>query len=218
MWGNVTQIQLINRGYYYGNGARNNSESEVLTMNSKKVKELESFTLFQTMKNNGVDLGIFDFISPQKLDMYYSNMYGERFLSNIYLNNTIEDVAEIINGFFTTKWNSLQAFILSKRTGLEQYSEKLTETIVDTGSVITDRENTNKVSAYNDEDFVNNDNDTEHNKTHYDDLTKTRTQYIDRFSPETLNSVILFLTNNFIYDTIFTDVNEIITLKIFSFD
>lgn len=187
-------------------------------MNRKKVKELDNFTLFQTMKNNGVDLGIFDFISPQKLDMYYSNMYGERFLSNIYLNNTIEDVAEIINGFYTTKWNSLQAFILSKRTGLEQYSEKLTETIVDTGSVITDRENTNKVSAYNDENFVNNDNDTEHNKTHYDDLTKTRTQLIDKLSPETLNNVILFLTNNLIYNTIFTDVNKIITLKIFSFD
>lgn len=187
-------------------------------MNRKKVKELESFTLFQTMKNNGVDLGVFDFISPEKLDMYYSNMFGERFLSNIYLNNTIEDVSEIINGFFTTKWNSLQAFILSKTTGLETYSEKLTETIVDTGDIITDRESTNKVSAYNDENFVNNDNDVENSKTHYNDLTKTRTQYIDRLSPETLNNVVLFLTNNFVYDTIFTDVNEIITLKIFSFD
>ena len=187
-------------------------------MNRKKVKELESFTLFQTMKNNGVDLGVFDFISPEKLDMYYNNMFGERFLSNIYLNNTIEDVAEIINGFFTTKWNSLQAFILSKTSGLETYSEKLTETIVDTGDIITDRESTNKVSAYNDENFVNNDNDTENSKTHYDDLTKTRTQYIDRLSPETLNNVVLFLTNNFVHDTIFTDVNEIITLKIFSFD
>ena len=187
-------------------------------MERAKVKDLENFTLFQTMKSNGVDLGIFDFISPKKLDLYYSNMFGERFLSNIYLNNTIEDIAEIINGFFTTKWNSLQAFILSKTTGLEQYSEKLTETIIDTGSVTTDRENTNKVSAYNDENFVNNDSDTEHNKTHYDDLTKTRTQYIDKLNPNDLNNVVMFLTNNFVYDTIFNDVNSVITLKIFDFD
>ena len=183
-----------------------------------KVKELENFTLFQTMKKNGIDLGIFDFVSPEKLDLYYTNMYGERFLSNIFINNTIEDVAEIINGFFTTKWNSLQAFILSKTTGLEQYSEKLTETIVDTGGIETNRINTNSVSAYNDENFVNNDKDAENTTTNYDDLTKTRTQYIDRLSPEVLNNVVLFLTNNFVYDTIFTDVNEIITLKIFSFD
>lgn len=187
-------------------------------MNRKKVKELESFTLFQTLKNSGVDLGIFDFISPEKLDMYYSNMFGERFLSNIFINNTISDVAEIINGFYTTKWNSLQAFILSKTTGLETYSEKLTETVVDTGEVETDRTNTNTVSAYNDENFVNNDKDTENTKTQYNELTKTRTQYIDKLNPNELNNVVLFLKNDFVYDTIFTDVNEIITLKIFSFD
>lgn len=187
-------------------------------MSRKKVKDLESFTLFQTLKNNGVDLGIFDFVSPEKLDLYYTNMYGERFLSNIFINNTIEDVAEIVNGFFTTKWNSLESFILSKTTGLELYSEKLTETIVDTGGIETNRINTNSVSAYNDENFVNNDKDSENTKTNYDDLTKTRTQYIDRLSPEELNNVVSFLTNNFIYNTIFTDVNELLTLKIFSFE
>lgn len=190
-------------------------------MNRKKVKELESFNLFQTLHNNGVDLGIFDFISPEKLDLYYVNMYGERFLSNIFINNTISDVAEIINGFYTTKWNSLLAYITSKNsalTGNNPYSEKLMETIIDTGEVETDRTNTNTVSAYNDNDFVNNDKDTTHETTGYNDLTKTRTQYIEKLSPETLNNVVLFLTNNFVYDTMFTDVNNIITLCIFSFD
>lgn len=187
-------------------------------MNKMKVKDLESFTLFQTMKNNGADLGIFDFITPKKLDLYYSNMFGERFLSNTYLNNTIEDVAEIINGFFTTKWNSLLSFITIKNEGLKTYSEKLTETTVDTGNVETNRTSTNDVSAYNDENFVNNDRDTENAKTHYDDLTKTRTQYIDKLNPNDLNNVVTFLTNNFVYDTIFNDVNSIITLQIFSFD
>lgn len=190
-------------------------------MNRKKVKELESFNLFQTLHNNGVDLGIFDFISPEKLDLYYVNMYGERFLSNIFLNNTISDVAEIINGFYTTKWNSLLAYITSKNsalTGNNPYSEKLLETIVDTGEVETDRTNTNTVSAYNDNDFVNNDKDITHETTGYNDLTKTRTQYIEKLSPETLNNVVLFLTNNFVYDNMFTDVNNIITLCIFSFD
>lgn len=184
----------------------------------KKVKELESFTLFQTMKNKGVDLGIFDYISPEKLDMYYSNMFGERFLSNVYLNNTIEDVAEIINGFFTTKWNSLLAFIVSKNEGLKTYSEKLIETTIDTGGVDTDRNSTNSVSAYNDENFVNNDKDVDHTTTIYNDLTKTRTQYIERLNPNELNVVVNYLTNNFIYDTIFNDINKIITLQIFSFD
>lgn len=187
-------------------------------MNRKKVKELESFTLFQTMKNNGVDLGIFDFISPEKLDMYYSNMFGERFLSNIYLNNTIEDVAEIINGFFTTKWNNLLAYIVSKNKNLAEYSEKLIETTIDTGGVDVDRNSTNSVSAYNDDDFVNNDKDVDHTTTTYNDLTKTRTQSIERLNPNELNVVVNYLTNNFVYDTIFNDINNIITLQIFSFD
>lgn len=187
-------------------------------MERTKVKDLESFTLFQTLKNNGVDLGIFDFVLPTKLDLYYTNMYGEKFLSNIFINNTIEDVAEIINGFYTTKWNSLLAYIVSKNEGLKTYSEKLTETTIDTGDVETNRTNTNTVSAYNDDNFVNNDKDTENTKTQYNELTKTRTQYIDKLSPNELNNVVSFLTNNFVYDTIFNDINNIITLQIFSFN
>lgn len=187
-------------------------------MERAKVKDLESFTLFKTLKNNGADLGIFDFISPEKLDIYYTNMFGERFLSTIFINNTILDVAEIIKGLYATKWNSLFAFIVSKKEGLETYSEKLVETIVDTGNVETNRTNTNDVSAYNDEDFVNNDRDIENAKTQYNELTKTRTQYIDKLNPNDLNNIITFLTNNFVYDTVFNDVNSIITLKIFDFD
>lgn len=187
-------------------------------MEGTKVKDLENFTLFKTMKNNGVDLGIFDFISPEKLDMYYTNMFGERFLSTIFINNTISEVAEIIKGLYATKWNSLLAFIASKNEGLKTYSEKLTETNVDTGNVETNHTNTNGVSAYNDEDFVNNDRDIENTKTQYNELTKTRTQYVDKLNPNDLNNVVTFLTNNFVYDTIFDDINNIITLKIFDFD
>lgn len=187
-------------------------------MERTKVKDLESFTLFKTLKNNGTDLGIFDFISPEKLDIYYTNMFGERFLSTIFINNTISDVAEIIKGLYATKWNSLLTFIVSKNEGLKTYSEKLTETTVDTGDVETNRTSTNDVSAYNDENFVNNDRDTENAKTQYNELTKTRTQYIDKLNPNDLNNVIMFLTNNFVYDTIFNDVNSVITLKIFDFD
>lgn len=187
-------------------------------MERAKVKDVESFILFKTMKNNGVDLGIFDFITPEKLDTYYINMFGERFLSAIFINNTISDVAEIINGLYKTKWNSLLAFIASKIDGLKTYSEKLTETIVDTGNVETNRTNMNDVSAYNDENFVNNDRDTENAKTQYNELTKTRTQCIDKLNPNELNNVVMFLTNNFVHDTIFNDVNSVITLNIFDFD
>lgn len=90
-------------------------------MNNVKVKEIENFNLFQTLKNSGVDLGIFDFISPDKMDLFYKTFYGERFLSKIYTDNTIEDVAEIINGLYTTKWNSLLAYIVSKNEGLNLF-------------------------------------------------------------------------------------------------
>lgn len=187
-------------------------------MNNIKVKELENFNLFQTLKNSGVDLGIFDFISPDKMDLFYKSFYGERFLSKIYTDNTIENVAEIINGFFTTKWNSLLSYIVSKNENLAEYSEKLIETTVDTGDINTDRNSTNSVSAYNDENFVNNDKDVDHTTTTYDNLTKTRTQCIERLNPNDLNVIVNYLTNNFVYDTIFNDINNIITLQIFSFD
>lgn len=180
----------------------------------KKIKEID-FTLFAEIAKTK-QLAIFDFISPEKLDLYYSNMYSERFESNVLMNNIISDVAEIVIGFYATKWDSILAYITSSIPVLKNYGEKITETITDNGTDNNTRESVEKVSAYNDENFVN-DNQNTDTYTGTTTNSKERTQIVESLNASELDKIILYLQSNYVYDTIFTDVNEMLTLSVFEF-
>lgn len=179
-----------------------------------QVKEITDFNLFQTIANKKA-LGIFDFLAPKYLDMYYPCMYGERTLSGLYTNNTIDDLAEIIIGFYATKWDSILAYITKSIPVLENYGEKLTETITDSGNVVTDHENTNSVTGYDSEDFVNDNKEISKDTTTYNDKKQVREQIINKINYADMQSIIKYLQSNFVYDTIFSDINNTITLSIF---
>lgn len=180
-----------------------------------QVKEISNFNLFQTIADKK-DLGIFDFLAPKYLDMYYPCMYGERTLSNLYTNNTIDDLAEIVIGFYGTKWDSLLAYITKSIPVLENYGEKLTETITDSGNIVTDHENTNSVTGFDSEDFVNDNKEVSKDTTTYNDKKQVREQIINKINYADMQNIVKYLQSNFVYDTIFVDVNSLITLSIFS--
>lgn len=182
-----------------------------------KIKDIENFNLFQEIEKQG-DLGIFDFIKPVVLDIFYRTMFGERYTGNVWNSNTVENVANIIYGFYGTKWNSLLAYITNSIPVLENYGETLTETITDTGNVVTDHENTNSVTGFNSEDFVNDNKDVSKDTTTYNDKKQVREQIIKKLDYATSENIIRYLQSNFVYDTMFSDINNIITLSIFSIE
>ena len=178
-----------------------------------KVKECLT-NLFQTMDELQPDQDIFNFVDSELLDKYYINMYGNRTLSNMATNLTVEELADILNNMFSSKWNNIILNYLDSENLLTNYKETIEE--LSTSNITTDntRTDTNKVSAYNDEDFVNNDENTtvenivtgnEGNK----EIIRTKIKEVDFY-----DKVIRYLTDFNIYNIMTIDVNSVVTLNI----
>ena len=178
-----------------------------------KVKE-HLTNLFETMDNIKPNQDIFNFVDSSLLDKYYINMYGNRTLSNMAKNLTVDELADILNNMFSSKWNNIILNYLDSENLLTNYKETITE--LTTNNMITDntRTDTNKVSAYNDEDFVNSDEniavenivtDNEGNK----EIIRTKIKEVGFY-----DKVNKYLTDFNIYNIMTIDINSVVTLNI----
>ena len=178
-----------------------------------KVKDYLN-NIFKTMDNRKVGQDIFNFVDSDLLDKYYINMYGNRTLSNMACNLTVEELADILNNMFSSKWNNIILNYLDSENLLTNYKETITE--ITTNSITTDntRTDTNKVSAYNDDDFVNSDEnmavenivtDNEGNK----ETIRTKIKEVDFY-----DKVNKYLTDFNIYNIMTMDINSVVTLNI----
>lgn len=178
-----------------------------------KVKECLA-NLFETMDRLWPDQDIFNFVDSGLLDKYYINMYGNREVAGIVENLEITELAAILNNMFSSKWNNIILNYLDSENLLTNYKEVITE--LTTNRITTDntRTDTNKVSAYNDEDFVNNDEnvsvenivtDNEGDK----EIIRTKIKEVDFY-----DKVIRYLTDFNIYNIMTIDVNSVVTLNI----
>lgn len=179
-----------------------------------KIKDIENFNLFQEI-SSGNFLDIFDVVSAENMDFYYLAMYGERYTSNLFNKYEISKVAEIISQLYNDKWNNIYNYIKNSVPILNTYGNKTSEVTTNTGAENTERTLENKISAYNASDYSENTKDVENsNLTFTDRKTTKETTYTDIKNID-LNNIVDYLKTNYIYDTIFTDVNNIITLSIF---
>jgi|GEM_PF-5493683 len=178
-----------------------------------KVKDYLN-NIFKTMDNRKVGQDIFNFVDSELLDKYYVNMYGNRTLSNMASSLPVEELADVLNNMFSSKWNNIILNYLDSENLLTNYKETITE--ITTNSMTSDntRTDTNKVSAYNDEDFVNSDEniavenivtDNEGNK----ETIRTKIKEVDFY-----NKVNKYLTNFNIYNIMTIDINSVVTLNI----
>lgn len=178
-----------------------------------KVKECLT-NLFETMEELQPEQDIFNFVNSKLLDKYYTNMYGNREVTEIVENLEITELATILNNQFMHKWNNIILNYLDSENLLTNYKEIIEE--LSTNNMTTDntRTDTNKVSAYNDEDFTNNDEnitvenivtDNQGNK----EIIRTKIKEVDFY-----DKVIKYLTDFNIYNIMIADVNGIVTLNI----
>lgn len=179
-----------------------------------KIKDIENFNLFQEISSVNF-LDIFDVVSAENMDFYYLAMYGDRYISNFLNKYEISKVAEIISQLYNDKWNNLYNYIKNSIPILNSYGNTTSEVTTNTGSENTERTLENKISAYNSNEYSENTKDIENNNLTYNNRKTTKeTTYTD-IKNINLNNVIDYLKNNYIYATIFSDVNNIITLSIF---
>lgn len=178
-----------------------------------KVKECLT-NLFETMEGLQGNQEIFNFVDSKLLDKYYANMYGNREVTEIVENLEITELATILKNQFMNKWNNIILNYLDSENILENYKEITTEINKDTLNNVNTRTNTNKVSAYNDEDFVNKDEDTTVDET---DIVNNRDKNIVRTKikdTDFYDKVNKYLTNFNIYSIMVIDINSIVTLNI----
>lgn len=187
------------------------------------MKVREKFTeqkLFATIDR----YGYFDFtaiVPASTMDAFYMTNHGNRTLSFMGENNTVDEIAKILLDLFADKWHKLYEVAIEEIAVNYNYKETITENVDDTGTNTADitSTNTGTVSAYNDENFVNNDKDESVSKNQGSSTNKK----VRTFTKEILNgniaqnidSVIKHLTNNYFCDIIVGDVNSVLTLSIF---
>ena len=153
-------------------------------------------------------------ITPSTCDILYNNRYGSRLLARFGRDNDVSTIATVLQEMFyekwTNAWNSYQSYADMILGDKETTSENVVDDNVNTGT----NTDTNTVSAYNDENFVNDDkksteihNEIKNNRTRNKTVTKTNINTVEKVSK--------LLQNDFLYDTIFIDVNTVLTLDIF---
>ena len=178
-----------------------------------KVKECLT-NLFETMDDLQPEQDIFNFVDSKLLDKYYINMFGNREVTEIVENLEITELANILNKKFMHKWNNIILNYLDSENLLTNYKETITELSTSNITIGNTRTDTNKVSAYNDDDFVNNDvnisvenavTGNEGNK----EIIRTKIKEVDFY-----DKVNRYLTNFDIYNIMTTDINSVVTLNI----
>lgn len=178
-----------------------------------KVKE-KCINLFTEMKNIK-PLPIFDFIDDNTLNQLYIMKYGNRGITSNVVDIDVELLASVLINAYGFKWDNIILNLTNSINELADYKELITETITDEGSLNLTRENINKVSAYNVDDFVNNSSD-DNSEINTSTNLKERQYEIKKLKDigiyDKINS---YLNRINICDIMFTDINQLITNKIF---
>lgn len=177
-----------------------------------KVKEKlnDLFTNMKTKKN----LLIFDFINPTILDELYIFNYGNRNLNEKSVEIEKDVLINMIVGIYGNKWDNIFTTHTNSIEELKNYNELVTETIKDDGSVNFNRNATNKISAYNVEDFVNDSSNTNIETSETNNI-RVREYEIKRLKEVGhYDKIIAYLNKQNIYDMMFKDVNKLVTTLI----
>lgn len=170
--------------------------------------------IFQLMEDKNPNQEIFNFVDTELIDLYYSNMYGNRSVTTLVENLPLDDVVDIISNRYLNKWNKIVTSYLDSEDLLENYQE-ITKEITENNSNTTNiRTDTNKVSAYNDDDFVNKDeihssDDTDHSADTNKNVIRSKVKDTDFY-----NKVNQYLIDFDMYSIMILDINSLCTLNI----
>ena len=155
--------------------------------------------LFSTMQSKGLLPIEFDELSGEQMDVLYNNLHGVRKLARIGRDLSVDDLADLIGNMYYKKWTENLEYYALKANLLQGDKETVTEQIVDDNEMVDERTSTNSVSAYNDDNFVNNDKDDSTNTINTDnERNRTLTRRMLRVSDA--KSLQELLQNNFLCD------------------
>lgn len=153
-------------------------------------------------------LKVFNYIGSDLLDLYFSAKYSESYLSDIGEMDQAK-IAQIVNGLYGNKWDNLVEYNTNIFTVFKS-GEIETRVGTTTNSNTNNSTTVNSVSAFNDDNFTNNDNSVINSTNKTDESQNYK---ITRNNTNNLNNITLYLQNNLVFDTIFTDLKNLVTTK-----
>lgn len=167
-----------------------------------------------TKINNDDDILIFDTVETSNVDKLYIFRYGSRRLNKIAENSDMEDIIDIAKTMYKDKWNNYYLNIVERIPQLSEYYEVIKETITNEGTIASNKNNINTVSAYNTENFLNDTNTANTESTDTETL-KVRELQIEKVKDSKFYIELSRLINNSsILDIMFNDINSLITIEI----
>ena len=170
---------------------------------------LKDFNLFAELAVKFPQLPI---TAPVAMDFMLVTGYGEREVFRSLLSAPKATVLEVIGAKYTDRWNSL----VLRQAELANVSERreLKETINETVDSTNSRTDTNKVSAFNSPDLVDNTGST---ATGEDGKTgeTIRTLTDEKIDPKTAFGLLNVSVQDTIISTVVADVSSFLTLSIY---
>ena len=149
-----------------------------------------------------------------RIDMLYRIKYGNRTILKTLEEMSVTDVAEIIVVSHIDNWNKKYALLKDELLLGVESKTVVDETIQDTTNRTGNNNQTNKISAFNDDELVTNDsNDDTVNEDTQKEISKNHSTTKTSFN--VIQSQLELLNSSFIIDTVLKDVSKIVSLSIY---
>lgn len=148
------------------------------------------------------------------LTAYYKMNYGEKIVPKSIVKMSNAEVAQIINGRFYSQWERIHELYSEKLPVGFESETTVDETFIDSGSKEVSNNSTNKVTAYNDDSFSDdNSNDTMISESDNRDRNKQYSQ--KKTSLDSLAKQKNIAYNENMTNVICSDISKVVSLSIY---
>lgn len=161
--------------------------------------------LFTTLKKSYTDIEFLQELDSNGVDSLYLAMYSNKTLNTFATMESVEKLAFVVYSYYKTKWNEMYKYNLKIYEGIQNGNVKTTtETIGEDNYT-----QTNKLASYDTNEL------TTDNSTDYVKQEKTNTTVSKSSNTDSFKAKYSWLTSYNFLDSIFTDVNTLLTLDIY---
>lgn len=175
-----------------------------------KISELNPMIFSKIAEKE--NLKIFQYFPASELDIYYLSKYSQRTANNLLVNNSIDFIANSLISLYKVKWNNALDYYLNTNSVILNNGFKITTNTTENSNNIMSDDVLEKVSGFNDDSLAT---DTERNTSNNNNFNSSKTSETIRSNSIYIKKNLEYLKNDFVYNIIFNDVNDLITLKIF---
>lgn len=177
------------------------------------VKDLD-LKVFSQIDENYINQEIFSFVDSELLDLYFNSKYKNYEVTDLCI-DLGDELYKVISDKYLSKWNNIVVLYLEQMGQLKEYQEVVKEVENRNDKNVRDVKNTNSVSAYDVDDYVDNTEDKTLENNNLDSEVTKETVYNKIVDSNIFITVNKYLTELNIYNIMIIDLqSEILEILI----